>query len=207
MGVTAISFLNKDDKIVFCHPYRVIQRYKVNEKSQLEYTLEISKHKTLVYTFDSDEASQIVTSIDKSSLRLEKVIASTSAPKSPRGGNSGAKPTGAPLLDAEGEEAAAGAAAPVVAPRTKIADVQGMRFNVRLKRDGNEQRVVAIVNEEGIIVIDPSIDKGGTSQIACQKFPWSSIQGTQVAEKSLTITTQEGSTVMYTPDAHSFLED
>ena len=217
VGVTACTFLNKDDKIVFCHPYRVIRKYSVNEKGQLEYSLEISKGKILVYAFDSTEAANIVTCIDRSSLRLEKVIAqsSSSAPKSPRGGQgrgsaaSSSTDHPVPLLDAEGQQAADASSAPVVATKIKISDVSGMRFNVKLRREGmaEQQRVVAVVSHEGLILIDPSIDKGGTMAIACQKFPWETIVRTEVSEKSLTVVTETGSTVMHTPDARSLLAE
>lgn len=205
VGVTAMTFLNKDDKIVFCHPYRVIRNYCVNARGQLEYSLEVSKGKLLVYIFDSPEAGAIVTSIDRSSLRLEKVISATTGsggaapPKSPRGGPS--------LADAEGEAVAAMSDAPVVQARTKISDVQGMRFNVKTRRDGQELRVVAVVNETGLLLIDPSVDKGGTGSVACQKFPWDTILRTQVGEKTLTVESSVGTTILYTPDAHSLAEE
>ena len=212
VGVTAVTFLNKDDKIVFCHPYRVIRTYNVNAKGQLEYSLEISKGKILVYAFDSSEAQSIVTSIDRSSLRLEKVIAqSNSGAKSPRaGGSKNASSTDhpVPLFDAEGQHAADSAAAPVVATKIKIGDMTGMRFNVKLKREGAaEQRVVAVINPEGIFLIDPSVDKGGTTAVACQKFPWDTIHRTEVSEKSLLVETDAGITVLHTPDAHSLLAE
>ena len=51
VGSTAMTFLNKEDKIVFCHPYRSIQKYACNERGQVEYHLEISKVHFVYSTF------------------------------------------------------------------------------------------------------------------------------------------------------------
>ncbi len=213
VGVTALSFLNNKEKIVFCHPYRVITSYRVNTKQQLEYSVEIDKGKTLVYLFDTAEAAAVVTSIDRNSLRLEKVMAAGS------GSNSGATRSPAvsganqavPLFDAEGKHAAAGVQAPVVAPKTKIASIGGMRFNVKIMRpDGAEHRVVAILNEEGLILVDPSAESrnaGGTQSMACQRFPWPEVISTTAGEKEVTLVTALGKTVIRTADAHSLQEE
>jgi hypothetical protein len=210
VGVTALSFLNTKEKIVFCHPYRVITSYRVNAKGQLEYSLEIDKGKTLVYLFDTSEAASVVTAIDRSSLRLEKVMsASTTGPKSPRGGPSSNAQPSAPFVDNEGRHAATGNA-PVVAPKAKIAEIGGMRFNVKIVRNDAQQRVVAILNEEGMILVDPSAESkgtGGTQSMACLRFPWPEVVSTTASEKSVTIVTALGSTVIMTPDARSLQEE
>jgi hypothetical protein len=211
VGVTAMSFLNTKEKIVFCHPYRVITSYRVNAKGQLEYSLEIDKGKTLVYLFDTSEAASVVTAIDRSSLRLEKVMAASAAsgPKSPRGGPSSNSQPSAPFVDNEGRHAATGNA-PVVAPKAKIAEIGGMRFNVKIARNDAQQRVVAILNEEGMILVDPSAESkgtGGTQSMACLRFPWPEVVSTTASEKSVTIVTALGSTVIMTPDARSLQEE
>ncbi len=178
VGVTALSFLNTKEKIVFCHPYRVITSYRVNAKGQLEYSVEIDKGKTLVYLFDTAEAASVVTAIDRSSLRLEKVMAaSAGGSKSPRPGGapSAAQPAAAPLVDAEGKHAAAAGNAPVVAPKTKIAEIGGMRFNVRIARGDAVQRVVAILNEDGMILVDPSAESKVGHKKEKRLFPLSSV--------------------------------
>lgn len=60
VGATALSFLNSKEKIVFCHPYRLISSYRVNSKGQLEYSLEVDKGKSLVYLFETPEPSRFV---------------------------------------------------------------------------------------------------------------------------------------------------
>jgi hypothetical protein len=110
----------------------------VNAKGLLEYSLEVEKGKNLIYLFETSEPSSIVTAIDRNSLRLEKVIAagnaspagssSVSGPKSPRGGRGVA-----PFVDNEAMVAAAATGAPIVTPKTKIGDIGGMRFNVKVR--------------------------------------------------------------------------
>lgn len=93
VGSTALTFLNKEDKIVFVHPYRVIQRYCVNERKQFQYAFEMTGSKTLIYAFDTDEAAAIVAHIDRNSLRLEKTFADAD-----KGGTVRTRPFGHLLL-------------------------------------------------------------------------------------------------------------
>ena len=93
IGVTAITFLNLNDQICYVHPYQILSRYLKSEAG-FEYSLD-AKHKGARYVFQvaaDQNVDEIVTEIDKRSLRLEKSLAagkavpSASPLKSPRGG-------------------------------------------------------------------------------------------------------------------------
>jgi hypothetical protein len=95
----------------------------------------------------------------------------------------------------------------------------------------SDQRVVAILNEDGILLIDPSavakvsvgmvccfhlqtffffFAKGaaGTQSMACQRFPWSDLLSVTAGEKSVTLkSSNDRETVIVTPDARSLLEE
>lgn len=44
---------------------------------------------------------------------------------------------------------------------------KGLRYNVQLaKQDATKQRVVCIVNQDGIILVDPSAEKGAPDSLA-----------------------------------------
>ncbi len=87
-----------------------------------------------------------------------------------------------PLFDANAEHLASQTQAGEIGPKRSISDVTGLRFNVRLdKADGTKQRVVAVVNQDGVILMDPSTDKGSDNLVAYKRFLWSSITSTQVS--------------------------
>lgn len=114
----------------------------------------------------------------------------------------------APFVDNEAVAAASATGAPVVLPKTKISDIGGMRFNVKV----HEQRMVAILNEEGLILVDPSAatgkSMGGTQSMACQRFPWPEVLSATAGEKTVVLRTANGaSTELHTPDARSMQDE
>lgn len=74
VGVTALSFLDEERRVVFVHPYALLAKYEVNDKGQLVYTLD-AKHKNAQYVMGSDgQGPEIVRLIDKKSLVLDRTM-------------------------------------------------------------------------------------------------------------------------------------
>lgn len=157
----------------------------------------------------------------------------SSAPKSPRGGGESAavaapkSPRGAPapaasatstkpaivpnlkLFDPDAQARADATHANQLGPKKKLSEIEGLRYNIKVKRvDGTKQRVICIVNQEGIILVDPTNERAlDANHVTTQRYAWDSIISARVSNKELHVITSTGVTVLITPDAHSLLEE